>query len=180
VVVAAVEAEAGAAPAPEVEAAVAAEAEVTASKTGGRRYGLATLQASGLCTLLSCTFPGNARAFDHAWHCFPRADFEKFEVHEAGLILDYLLVREEKGTLSGLPVVTFSYSVVNKQDRNIHVDAQLVGLTADGSPVLAISASPPASLVASQASRSVANSVYTAAGQLNRAAKLCVSFGGDF
>jgi hypothetical protein len=172
-------AEAAEAPAPEVEAAVA-EAEVTASKARGRRYGLATLQASAVCTLLSCTLPGSARAFDHAWHCFPRADFEKFEVHEAGLILDYLLVREEKGTLSGLPVVTFSYSVVNKQDRNIHVDAQLVGLTADGSPVLAISASPPASLVASQASRSVANSVYTAAGQLNRAAKLCVSFGGDF
>src|SRR4051794_25014057 len=119
-------------------------------------------------------------AFDHTWHCFPRAEFEKFEVHETGLVLDYLLVREEKGTLSGLPVVTFSYSVVNKQDRNIHIDAQLVGLAADGSPVLAISASPPSSLVASQASRSVANSVYTAAGQLNRAAKLCVSFGGDF
>jgi hypothetical protein len=179
VVEAAEAAEAEEAPAPEVEAAVA-EAEVTASKARGRRYGLATLQASAVCTLLSCTLPGSARAFDHAWHCFPRADFEKFEVHEAGLILDYLLVREEKGTISGLPVVTFSYSVVNKQDRNIHVDAQLVGLTADGSPVLAISASPPASLVASQASRSVANSVYTAAGQLNRAAKLCVSFGGDF
>jgi hypothetical protein len=119
-------------------------------------------------------------AFDHAWHCFPRADFEKFEVHEDKLILDYLLVREEKGTLSGLPVVTFSFSIVNKQERNIHIDAQLVGLAADGSPVLSISASPPSSLVASQASRSVANSVYTAAGQLNRAAKLCVSFGGDF
>jgi hypothetical protein len=124
--------------------------------------------------------PGSASAFDHAWHCFPRAEFEKFEVHEDKLILDYLLVREEKGTLSGLPVVTFSYSVVNKQDRNIHIDAELVGLAADGSPVLAISASPPSSLVASQASRSVANSVYTAAGQLNRAARLCVSFGGDF
>jgi hypothetical protein len=124
--------------------------------------------------------PTSASAFDHAWRCFPRADFEKFEVHEDKLILDYLLVREEKGTLSGLPVVTFSYSVVNKQDRNIHIDAQLVGLAADGAPVLAISASPPSSLVASQASRSVANSVYTAAGQLNRAAKLCVSFGGDF
>jgi hypothetical protein len=119
-------------------------------------------------------------AFDHAWHCFPRGDFEKFEVHEDKLILDYLLVREEKGTLSGLPVVTFSFSIVNKQERNIHIDAQLVGLAADGSPVLSISASPPSSLVASQASRSVANSVYTAAGQLNRAAKLCVSFGGDF
>ena len=105
---------------------------------------------------------------------------EKFELHEDKLILDYLLVREEKGTLSGLPVVTFSYSVVNKQDRNIHIDAQLVGLAADGAPVLAISASPPSSLVASQASRSVANSVYISAGQLTRAAKLCVSFGGDF
>jgi hypothetical protein len=124
--------------------------------------------------------PSSAFAFDHAWHCFPRAEFEKFEVHEDKLILDYLLVREEKGTLSGLPVVTFSFSIVNKQDRNIHIDAQLVGLAADGSPVLSISASPPSSLVASQASRSVANSVYTAAGQLNRAAKLCVSFGGDF
>lgn len=123
---------------------------------------------------------GSASAFDHAWHCLPRTDFEKFEVHEAGLVLDYLLVREEKGTLSGLPVVTFSYSVVNKLDRNIHIDAQLVGLAADGTPVLAISASPPSSLVASQVSRSVANSVYTAAGQLARAAKLCVSFGGDF
>ncbi|MBV9395069.1 MAG: hypothetical protein JOZ84_11720 [Methylobacteriaceae bacterium] len=101
-------------------------------------------------------------------------------MHETGLVLDYLLVREEKGTLSGLPVVTFSYSVVNRHDRNIHIDAQLVGLAADGSPVLAISASPPSSLVASQASRSVANSVYTNAGQLARAAKLCVSFGGDF
>jgi hypothetical protein len=130
--------------------------------------------------LLPCLVPSGAFAFDHAWHCFPRAEFEKFEVHESGLILDYLLVREEKGTLSGLPVVTFSFSVVNKQDRNIHIDAELVGLAADGSPVLAISASPPSSLVASQASRSVANSVYTAAGQLNRAAKLCVSFGGDF
>jgi hypothetical protein len=119
-------------------------------------------------------------AFDHAWHCFPRADFEKFEVHEEGLILDYLLVREEKGSLSGLPVVTFSFSIVNKLERNIHIDAQLVGLAADGAPVLAISASPPSSLVASQVSRSVANSVYTTAGQLNRAAKLCVSFGGDF
>jgi hypothetical protein len=124
--------------------------------------------------------PSSALAFDHAWHCFPRGDFEKFEVHEEKLILDYLLVREEKGTLSGLPVVTFSFSIVNKQERNIHIDAQLVGLAADGSPVLSISASPPSSLVASQASRSVANSVYTAAGQLNRAAKLCVSFGGDF
>jgi hypothetical protein len=130
--------------------------------------------------VVTLLLPGSASAFDHAWHCFPRADFEKFEVHEDKLILDYLLVREEKGTLSGLPVVTFSYSVVNKQDRNIHIDAELVGLAADGSPVLAISASPPSSLVASQASRSVANSVYTAAGQLNRAAKLCVSFGGDF
>jgi hypothetical protein len=119
-------------------------------------------------------------AFDHAWHCFPRADFEKFEVHEEGLILDYLLVREEKGSLSGLPVVTFSFSIVNKLERNIHIDAQLVGLAGDGVPVLAISASPPSSLVASQVSRSVANSVYTTAGQLNRAAKLCVSFGGDF
>jgi hypothetical protein len=179
-VAAAEAAEAVEALAPAGEAAVAAVAEVTASKAPGRRHGLATLQALGLCMLLSCTLPGSARAFDHAWHCFPRAEFEKFEVHEDGLILDYLLVREEKGTLSGLPVVTFSYSVVNKQDRNIHVDAQVVGLAADGSPVLAISASPPASLVASQASRSVANSVYTAAGQLNRAAKLCVSFGGDF
>jgi hypothetical protein len=124
--------------------------------------------------------PQAAGAFDHDWHCFPRADFEKFEVHEPGLILDYLLVREEKGTLSGLPVVTFSFSIVNKLDRNIHIDAQLVGLAADGMPVLAISASPPSSLVASQASRSVANSVYTTAGQLARAAKLCVSFGGDF
>ena len=124
--------------------------------------------------------PRSASAFDHAWHCLPRTDFEKFEVHEAGLVLDYLLVREEKGTLSGLPVVTFSYSVVNKLDRNIHIDAQLVGLAADGTPVLAISASPPSSLVASQVSRSVANSVYTVAGQLARAAKLCVSFGGDF
>ncbi|MEA2760230.1 MAG: hypothetical protein QOH65_2843 [Methylobacteriaceae bacterium] len=132
-----------------------------------------------LC-IVALLLPGSASAFDHAWHCFPRADFEKFEVHEDKLILDYLLVREEKGTLSGLPVVTFSYSVVNKQDRNIHIDAELVGLAADGSPVLAVSASPPSSLVASQASRSVANSVYTAAGQLNRAAKLCVSFGGDF
>jgi hypothetical protein len=131
-------------------------------------------------TIVALLLPGSASAFDHAWHCFPRADFEKFEVHEDKLILDYLLVREEKGTLSGLPVVTFSYSVVNKQDRNIHIDAELVGLAADGSPVLAVSASPPSSLVASQASRSVANSVYTAAGQLNRAAKLCVSFGGDF
>jgi hypothetical protein len=131
-------------------------------------------------SVIALVLPGSASAFDHAWHCFPRADFEKFEVHEDKLILDYLLVREEKGTLSGLPVVTFSYSVVNKQDRNIHIDAELVGLAADGSPVLAISASPPSSLVASQASRSVANSVYTAAGQLNRAAKLCVSFGGDF
>jgi hypothetical protein len=134
--------------------------------------------------LIAClslvALPGSASAFDHAWHCFPRAEFEKFEVHEDKLILDYLLVREEKGTLSGLPVVTFSFSIVNKQDRNIHIDAQLVGLAADGSPVLSISASPPSSLVASQASRSVANSVYTAAGQLNRAAKLCVSFGGDF
>jgi hypothetical protein len=134
----------------------------------------------GLASLIVFTLPSSALAFDHAWHCFPRADFEKFEVHDDGLILDYLLVREEKGTLSGLPVVTFSFSIVNKQDRNIHIDAQLVGLAADGSPVLAISSSPPASLVASQASRSVANSVYTAAGQLSRAAKLCVSFGGDF
>jgi hypothetical protein len=134
----------------------------------------------GLLALLPFALPDKAAAFDHAWHCFPRAEFEKFEVHEDKLILDYLLVREEKGTLSGLPVVTFSFSIVNKQDRNIHIDAQLVGLAADGSPVLSISASPPSSLVASQASRSVANSVYTAAGQLNRAAKLCVSFGGDF
>jgi hypothetical protein len=133
-----------------------------------------------LLLLLPLALPHEAAAFDHAWHCFPRAEFEKFEVHEDKLILDYLLVREEKGTLSGLPVVTFSFSVVNKQDRNIHIDAELVGLGADGSPVLAISASPPSSLVASQASRSVANSVYTAAGQLARAAKLCVSFGGDF
>jgi hypothetical protein len=132
----------------------------------------------GLGVLLTASGP--ALAFDHAWHCFPRAEFEKFEVREDGLILDYLLVREEKGTLSGLPVVTFSFSIVNKQTRNIHVDAELVGLAADGVPVLAISASPPSSLVASQASRSVANSVYTAAGQLNRASKLCVSFGGDF
>jgi hypothetical protein len=131
-------------------------------------------------SIVALVLPDSASAFDHAWRCFPRTDFEKFEVHEDKLILDYLLVREEKGTLSGLPVVTFSYSVVNKQDRNIHIDAELVGLAADGSPVLAISASPPSSLVASQASRSVANSVYTAAGQLNRAAKLCVSFGGDF
>jgi hypothetical protein len=134
----------------------------------------------GLLALLPLALPNSAAAFDHAWHCFPRADFEKFEVHEDKLILDYLLVREEKGTLSGLPVVTFSFSIVNKQDRNIHIDAQLVGLAADGSPVLSISASPPSSLVASKASRSVANSVYTTAGQVNRAAKLCVSFGGDF
>jgi len=131
-------------------------------------------------SIVALVSPTSASAFDHAWHCFPRTDFEKFEVHEDKLILDYLLVREEKGTLSGLPVVTFSYSVVNKQDRNIHIDAQLVGLAADGAPVLAISASPPSSLVASQASRSVANSVYISAGQLTRAAKLCVSFGGDF
>ena len=145
---------------------------------GGRQTGSRTWLS--LLALLPLASPTGAFAFDHAWHCFPRADFEKFEVHEDKLILDYLLVREEKGTLSGLPVVTFSYSVVNKQDRNIHIDAQLVGLAADGSPVLSISASPPSSLVASQASRSVANSVYTAAGQLNRAAKLCVAFGGDF
>ena len=148
--------------------------------TGKRRGAAATRRVSTLLSLVTLLWPGSSHAFDHAWHCFPRADFEKFEVHEAGLILDYLLVREEKGTLSGLPVVTFSYSVVNKQDRNIHIDAQVVALAADGAPVLAISASPQASLVASQASRSVANSVYTAAGQLNRAAKLCVSFGGDF
>jgi hypothetical protein len=133
-----------------------------------------------LLALLALALPTRALAFDHAWRCFPRADFEKFEVHEEGLILDYLLVREEKGTLSGLPVVTFSFSVVNKMDRNIHIDAELVGLAGDGAPVLGISASPPSSLVASQAQRSVANSVYTAAGQLSRAAKLCVTFGGDF
>ena len=85
---------------------------------------------------LPSRYPAAPAAFDHAWHCLPRTDFEKFEVHEAGLVLDYLLVREEKGTLSGLPVVTFSYSVVNKLDRNIHIDAQLVGLAADGTPVL--------------------------------------------
>ena len=135
---------------------------------------------AALLVLLPLALPNSAVAFDHAWHCFPRAEFERFEVHEDKLILDYLLVREEKGTLSGLPVVSFSFSIVNRQDRNIHIDAQLVGLAADGTPVLAISASPPSSLVASQASRSVANSVYTTAGQLNRAAKLCVSFGGDF
>ncbi|MBV8850819.1 MAG: hypothetical protein JOZ16_14685 [Methylobacteriaceae bacterium] len=134
----------------------------------------------GLIVLAALFAPTRAFAFDHAWHCLPRAEFEKFEVREDKLILDYILVREQKGTLSGLPVVTFSYSVVNKQDRNIHIDAQLVGLDAEGVPVLGISASPPSSLVASQASRSVANSVYVAAGQLNRAAKLCVSFGGDF
>ena len=151
-----------------------------ASKLAGRprrRPARPLIASLAIVVILS---PSSASAFDHAWHCFPRADFEKFEVHEDKLILDYLLVREEKGTLSGLPVVTFSYSVVNKQDRNIHIDAQLVGLAADGAPVLAISASPPSSLVASQASRSVANSVYTSAGQLTRAAKLCVSFGGDF
>jgi hypothetical protein len=149
-------------------------------KVGGRPRCRAARRLPILLALPALLSTHPASAFDHAWHCFPRTEFEKFEVHETGLVLDYLLVREEKGTLSGLPVVTFSYSVVNRQDRNIHIDAQLVGLAGDGSPVLAISASPPSSLVASQASRSVANSVYTNAGQLNRAAKLCVSFGGDF
>jgi hypothetical protein len=149
-------------------------------KLGGRPRNRAARRLPILLALPALLSTDPASAFDHGWHCFPRTEFEKFEVHETGLVLDYLLVREEKGTLSGLPVVTFSYSVVNKADRNIHIDAQLVGLAADGSPVLAISASPPSSLVTSQASRSVANSVYTNTGQLNRAAKLCVSFGGDF
>ncbi|GAC1332947.1 MAG: hypothetical protein NVSMB26_13360 [Beijerinckiaceae bacterium] len=131
-------------------------------------------------TLVLAVLSTAAFAFDHAWHCSPRSEFEKFEVQEDGLILDYVLVREQKGTLSQLPVITFTFSVVNKQARNIHIDAQLVGLAEDGTPLLAISASPPSGLVASQTGTSVANSVYSPLGQLGRVSKLCVSFGGDF
>ncbi|GAC1339620.1 MAG: hypothetical protein NVSMB26_27500 [Beijerinckiaceae bacterium] len=126
-------------------------------------------------------FPHWASAADHGWHCMAPKEVSNYELRGEQVLVRGILLREETGQLTNIPVIQANFTAENRGPKDVHVEMELTGSNDKGETVFAMSLGPAfGGIVSPNSSQPVEAAVFAAPGELDQATKICIRFTGDF
>lgn len=127
------------------------------------------------CALLTAVFCTPATAEEIAFKCVSKAVFADEQAGNDTVRVNNFSIRERDALLgAGAKVVDVSFSVSNRHDATVYMDAAFVGLSEAGDIVFALSAKPTFGMVQANETTVAKGDVYAPKGSLAKAAQVCM------
>lgn len=149
-------------------------------------YGVPQDYSQALAWLRKAADQGNAEAqgyidqMKHDWRCGTPAQILDVQIQGDGARINNLSLNERESFGGGLRVIEFQYSIVNRRDKGVRVNAELAGFDSAGNIVIALRAGPMMDMVGAGRTETAHGDTYASEGELRKIQKLCVRFVGDF
>jgi len=117
--------------------------------------------------------------YANAWYCGSLSDALEFGIKASDFAINNLSFREKGALMGGLRVLEFSFSIVNRRQKSMRIDAQIAGFDSNDKLTFALKAGPMMDTVSEGKTESATGSAYVTGGELARTSKVCTRFVGD-
>jgi hypothetical protein len=128
--------------------------------------------------------PGLVNAQDlteEGWFCGTREVLFDYQVTRSGVRINNFNIGERQSFMAkGTTVLEVSFSVANRSQKSVPINAQFAGFDGSGKLVFAAKAAPMMDMVSAGKTEEAKGDVYVKPGDLSRVVTICTKLAGDF